>query len=1230
MTNPLLQIGSEIDQELVSRKRTPSASPQADTGGGAAPTQSGSSPTPQGYNRNGGLSEEFGAAMRGGLDMVTFGTLDEISGTLATLLPGDLGLPGQHSYWGGTKSFGDALASNIAVERAVQKADSESYWKSRTAGQVVGAIVVPVGAEAKGAAGFAKVGAAQGAAYGFGSGEGAGRVTGAIEGGVAGGIVGGVLGKLGEVIAPRVKALFGRAPVEEAAPLATEEASKLTPEGLILGTTKEGTPILGGVTRDAEGAAQKPLTDLLPARVETVEGQTIEAGTQVATAADKASQGSQGAAMGQRESLAALQGVVKDLSAEQRAIGDKAVDVTWETSPDVAARTGEWRIGSLQAPEDAQSLLRAIVEGTTSKVTRSDADLEKAAYDAANRIGEDPEAVLAYASQIAGKVGDVDTAVATLRTLWSKVSQDVSDFHLMNVDWSTAADDLVNEAAQRIYNLSAISGEFQKVKTGLGRGLRVMQLPTAKAYLEGVAKAGAEGVDAAAPSREMIPLPRTRQELSDWFDLWGATGGDPARQSAMLQGLLTLPTGGKYLRQSFANFFTASILSAPRTVGLNVIGPGVISLVRNVERMAGAATLSINPFVTQAERQGARAVATHSAKAYIQTFTEIGDAFRQALVAAERNHTLIGGGGQTLDVVATYGPLTDNLLRAAGGQPSTAYTLGNLINVFPRAFARLNNGLDEFSKRLAYQGEVRVNAMVEAAQQGLEGAEFTSFVSKAMREAYDAAGHASDEALLRSAERTTLTSQVGEAGGMIRKAANGIQRLRAAVPEVRYLLPVFNVPANALGETLRRLPIAAIPGVNKVVFSQTARELAGELGPVAQADAHGRMLLGSAFLLGGYMMNKSGTLTGAGPQDPTDRKVWLQTHQPYSIKVGDQWVRYDKFDILGGLLSIPATIYDATTYHDDTRDPQEIMFAGVGALAQWFKDRAALRNAAGLFALGDDPTKNTENVFTQMTGNIASGFYPAALRTTITDGMTNPYVPMKRAWTDYIAAALPGNNVEMVRNVLGEPVEKSLNSVPEAFLPVSTVKATGWDTDPVMDELDRLYQATGYGAGADTTSFSYGQFPDKDLKLEDGQSLYTHAMRARQEIEVDGKTLRQTLTDLFNSDEYNQAVDGRRSGRATSRGDINRPYLVGEVFEKFNKAIKARLVEESPKARDYMTAALAKSTDAAYLRDVSVEDLVNNPNLYRTKGVDREAFQGRLTSGGGSTAALLEAFGGGQ
>lgn len=912
---------------------------------------------------------------------------------------------------------------------------------------------------------------------------------------------------------------------------------------------------------------------------------------------------------------------------EKVAAGDaRAADISWASAAEDASRVGEFRLSNLGDADDTANLLGALARQLPSKGTRSDEELMTFAKAAADDIGEDPDAVYALGKQIAGQLGDADAAMATLRTVWSRSSKQINELYLGKVNWDEAADELVAHAGESIRNLSILSQMVQQAKVGLGRGLRVLSLDDADSYVSSLKAAAANPEDVIPTARrEMPPLPRTREELKDWMDLWGMTDGDPSKQAAMLQGLLTVPPPGQYLRQSVANFFTASILSAPRTLLLNVVGPGVISGIRNVERFTGASMNSIAPWLSAAERGQARQVARYTAKAYMQTFGDIQQVFKQALRAADINHTIIGGGGQNLDTRTTYGPLTENMLAFAGQQPNKAYSLGNAINFFPKAFARLNNGLDEFAKRLAYQGEVRIDAFVEGAEQGLKGADLQRYVDQKLAMGYDEVGHATDQALLRSAERTTLTSSVGEDGSRLRKFSNAIQALRSDIPETRFIIPVFNVPMNALGETLRRLPIAAIPGVNRYVFSETAAELAGERGAVAQADAYGRMMLGASFLMAGYMMNRQGMLTGAGPQDPTDRKVWLQTHQPYSIKLGDKWVSYNKLDIMGGLLAIPATTADLTTYHPGDETVEDLLFGAMGSLSQWFKDRAALQQASELLNFGGDPTKDPAKMFSRVAGSTVSGFFPAALRTTLTD-TTSPYVAMKRGWDDYLKASVPyfANQLEPLRNVLGEPISKAADSLGEAFIPVSLQKAVSYENDPVLDELDRLYQVTGYGAGADSRSLSYGYFAPQDVQLEDGKSMYWHFMQARQTMTLEGKTLRQSLKELFNSQAYNDGVDGDSGSKQTSRGDPVRGYMVKELFASYNKAIKAEMAEASPKARAYLTAATAKQKDDAYLRDVTVEDLVSNPRLYDVKGVYRQGFEDKLREG--SSGALMEAF----
>lgn len=1169
---------------------SPQGSQVAGGGGEGAPSQSAQAASPKKprdrVTGGGAFSLGFG-------DTAAFGFLDELGAVADSI---GLPTPGarRENIWNSDKSFGEIWAANVAENRSILQEAQDDHGGSYLTGQVAGALAIPIGSGAKGAYQVAKVGAVQGAVYGAGSGEGlSDRATGAARDAVIGGALGGVLGKVMSRFGGKGAGAAETA-AEEGVGRAARKAGMAGAEDLtqgaaeILGETKGGQLIIREARSAADEAAEEAFS-ITPA--------AFEKGAEAPSA---------------RAALEELQGYVTSAAARIRKEGDRAIDVTWENTPQVAARTGEWRVGKLGSGEDARGLIRAMAEGVTSKTRKSDEELAKSALGVAADMGEDPEAILAAAKSMAGELGDVDNTMMALRTVYANMSQEITDLHLMNIDWTTASDDMVEEAVNRIHNLASMSESVQAAKTGLGRGLRVNKLPTADEYLEQIKKAAAGEAPPHDPSK--VQLPVSRSDLDDWFEMWGATGGDPKRQSDLMQGILTRPKAGHYLRSSFANFFTASILSAPRTVALNIVGPGVISTIRQVERIGGAATLAINPLKTRAERIAARRVAQNSAKAFVQTFGDIQDAFRMAVVAGKRNGTVIGG-NKAFDTQTAYDSMSKNLRSIAERQgqitkwESRAYALGDAINVWPKAFARLNNGLDEFSKRLAYNGEVRVNAMVEAAERGLKGDAFRSFVTKAMQESTDEVGAATNQQLLRSAQRTTLTATVGEEGSQLRKFGNYVQGVRHSVPESRFILPIFNVPMNALGETLRRLPIAGVPGLNKVMFRETARELAGELGPVAQADAHGRVLLGSAFLLAGAMLNRAGTLTGAGPQEPTDRKVWLTTHQPYSIKVGDQWVRYDKFDILGGLLAIPATVADATIYSDDDQSASDIAWAGAGALAQWFKDKAALRTATGLLALGEDPTMTAKQVANQTGGAIASGFYPAAARTLITDAMTNPYMPMRRGWEDYVAAALPFNNVEPVRNILGEPIKKSLNSVLEAMVPVSLEQAISAEDDAVLTELSRLYEETGYGAGADTTMMTQGQFADKDVKLESGMSMYGRTMQLRQTIVVDGFTLREALADLFESPDYRYGIDQGPGRKTNFQGEMSRGEMVSKVFTRYNKAIKAQLAEESDIARDYMTAARAKKVDTTYLRDISVEQLVENPDLYKASGLFKADYE---------------------
>lgn len=1162
---------------------------------------------------------------------ISFEYLDEAGAVADSLLPDALNIDNlnpnynRRSVWNSNLPLTKLIAENKAINRAQLGADDkENFWWA-LGGQMTGGAAVPLGAAPRTFGGFMKVAAAQGFVTGTGAGEGLedSLEKGAIYAGGAAALTPLLWGGMklgGKLIAKGLEKIRGpKEPLEVDVGLggrvtgevaAADEMAQIGDEaatsgGRIVGwvETQEGRqPIWArnvSVPKATKGGA--PLTE-------------AGASTEAASSAGAVSKLPE-----TPDEMTAFQAAVE---AQKARIGaDPAAANIPADSPQ-----GQFMLGNLG--DDAASTIRTLIPLNTAKVARSDEQLMTAASLFAKDIGEDPEAMLAWGRMVAGQLGEADTAMATFRVLWQGAGDEVYNLNAAGVDWASASDEMVVSAAEAIRNLSVLSLDMQKVKTGLGRGLRATQLPTAEEYVKGLQK----GISNGGPPlddvpRSRAPLPNDREAIRSWFTEYDAVKDDPKRLAQWLQDALTVPSGSRYLRTSFASLFTANILSGTRTLAVNLTGPALMNTIRMVERSSGGAIAAMNPALSSEQRAAAWAVAKAAPQTYFRMLGDVKDVFKEAVRAGKAGHTIIGGGGLSREAFLTMTPMTENLLSAANVEPNMMYTMGNAINVWPRHFANLNNGLDEFTKRVTYQGEIRINALLEAEQKGLTGSARWEYADEAVRGAYDEVGAASDRAALASTERSTLTSRPGPEGSWVRRFSSGMQNARRDYPELRYVVPVFNVPVNALGEALERTPLAFIPGLSGPMgFSRNIADLRGANGAVAQAEAHGRALLAGGLLTFGTLMASQGMLTGAAPTDKTDRANWLASGmRPYSIRIGDQWVDIMRLDVLGPVLSIPATLFDASVYRPADKALGDMMLGGVGALMQWFKDRAALRTVSDLLSLGDDPMNSAEAFLGRFSGSVASGMVPGSGMLRSITNVTDEQQRMHTSWFDYIKAGVPGlsNTMEPVRNILGAPMRRSADTYAEQFAPVTFSPAVSFQEDPVLDELLKTYQATGYGAGADPGALSYGHFNPREVELEDGVSIYTHAMRKRQDFVIDGVTLNGALAELFASDEYGAGVDGRPGFSETSQGEAIRATMIQQVFDRYNKAIKAQLAQESPAALKWMTAAAVLQRDNAYLKGLTAKDIAGNPSLLTARGIDGQAFADDISGGAG---ALLEAL----
>jgi hypothetical protein len=91
----------------------------------------------------------------------------------------------------------------------------------------------------------------------------------------------------------------------------------------------------------------------------------------------------------------------------------------------------------------------------------------------------------------------------------------------------------------------------------------------------------------------------------------------------------------------------------------------------------------------------------------------------------------------------------------------------------------------------------------------------------------------------------------------------------------------------------------------------------------------------------------------------------------------------------------------------------------------------------------------------------------------------------------------------------------------------------------------------------------------RDIKLEDGSSLYDALVRYRAQVTdpESGQKIRPALQDLFDSPEYADAVDGDGHNLRTTNGDLDRGAMVAQLMHRFDTEAQHEVANASPLPR---------------------------------------------------------------
>lgn len=576
-----------------------------------------------------------------------------------------------------------------------------------------------------------------------------------------------------------------------------------------------------------------------------------------------------------------------------------------------------------------------------------------------------------------------------------------------------------------------------------------------------------------------------------------------------------------YIKGSFLTYFVNNLLSSPITQIFNTVGNTLKLIATPAERILGGAFRADGDEV----RRGVR------------MFIGYGSAIRDSLKAARLAWNM---GGNILDTSKHYPmntskDIADRLKWQFAGNAKDINPLEAFQNIRPELETpfkvlgfigavsqvplRLMGMTDEFFKQMAYRSKVYADAYDEAFKTGV--ADKTAFIAKKLEMAFEQ-GRGIDENALDYARKQTWTQELD--------GSSNLDRLGIAlksVPALRPFVPFITTPTNLIKDIIEHTPM-----VNSA-FKYVREEY--NKGGEAAAALEGKAAMGLALGFTGLSLASQGLITGAYPTDREERALWeAQGRLPFSVRIGDKWVPYNRLDPFGAFFGMAATVYDKGMREggDDLASP--LTYAGT--IIQYLSSKTYLQGITDLIEAVSNPENSSLGI---TASNLLGGLIPmsSALR--------------------FAARQLDGE----LKETRGDIGLRLMSNIPflSANVPAKYNFITGQKTEPsylysnakddyVLEKLMPYASSISGGAPANII---------RGVKLN-GEDI-SRLTQLQGTITIGGKTLMQSLTDLVESWAWNNA-----EGKYNSNGSSIREDMIENIMAKYKKQAQNIFLKENP------------------------------------------------------------------
>ena len=393
----------------------------------------------------------------------------------------------------------------------------------------------------------------------------------------------------------------------------------------------------------------------------------------------------------------------------------------------------------------------------------------------------------------------------------------------------------------------------------------------------------------------------------------------------------------------------------------------------------------------------------------------------------------------------------------------------------------------------------------------------------------------------------------------------GVMNVLEAAPVLKFIIPFVKTPTNILKFGLDRSPL----GIAKeaVLFATSAkyREAFTTGTPAYKAELLGRMTVASTSTAGimFYIMNNEGAITGGGPQNKEEKDALKLTGwQPYSIKIGDKYVSYNRLDPVATPLGILADICEYNKVNAPTGDStaSTALSAFLVSMTYNLTDKSYLRGLNNLMNTARDPETYGPKLFQ----DIAGGLVPNTLNQ-LQNTEAKVMLRESRSVTDAIMKRIPSvsENLPPQRNFLGDALYK------ENPLGLLSVISPVYISSPKNDIVDKEIGELLHGFSMPPSKLhGIDDLDMREFRNEKGVQAYDRYLELSGTTTINNKTLRQALSTMLKSPEYKaipkdnlQDQIGTNSPRITAINRMVKRYrnkaqleMLGEFPELYQKS----------------------------------------------------------------------------